>query len=145
MPVGESNWLQDKVPVKFVRFSTGSLLRKSGWYFFTGTYRFHLKTSGLRKLFNEGKAALVIDEETVRELAMQYRGVKEQKKTEHTVDPRVVRLEEYKRQREEAARKTAEQSALQKKRAEMAKRISEHRAKLAEKARRKLERMKKAT
>ncbi len=138
MPVGESSWLRGKVPVKFVRYSLGGFLHKSGWYFFNGPYRFTLKTSRLRKLFQTGKAALVVDEETVRELAMKYRGVKE-KKTEQPTDPRVVRLEEFKRQREEAARKAAEDAVRQKKMAEREKRLAERRQRLAEKARKKLE------
>ena len=118
MPVGESSWLRGKLPVKFERFSTGGLFRKSGWYFMTGFNRFHLKSYELRELFKEGKAYLIVDEHVIEELGKRYRGKKQ--KTKPQADPRVVKLEEEKRRRMEEAKKAQEEAIKRKREAEKA-------------------------
>ena len=124
MPIGESGWLKEKVPVKFIRYSTGGLFHKSGLYFMTGPYRFRVTRRKLEELLKKEKAFLIVDKETIRGLAMKYQG-KEKKKEQPQVDPKVVKLHEYKQRKEEAARKAAEDAARRRDIAEKRKRIAE--------------------
>ena len=128
MPVGESSWLRGKLPVKFERFSTGGLFHKSGWYFMTGMNRFHLKSYELRKLFQEGKAYLIVDEHVIGELGKRYRGEKPTK-AKPQVDPKVVQLEEFKRRKVEEAQKAQELAKRQQKEAMKRKKEAEKAAK----------------
>lgn len=133
MGVGESSWVKGKRPVKFVRFSKGTLFRRAGWYFLSGRNRFRLSSDELQGLLKKEKAFLLMDEESIEKLAARYRGAERRDDAEKARVRELRRREEkaeaLAKQQEERARKAEALAKRRKAEAEKLKRESEALAK----------------
>lgn len=142
MGIGQSDWLQGKIPVKLKSFKTGGIFTPSGWYFAApGTFQhFHLKTAQMRKLMMEGRAFLVVDEEVVKNQIARFRGEKDRKPQTQQQEASQQQADAAKKKEQAAAQKRAAlEERLRQEKLAKERRLFEEQQKRAEAQRKRVE------